>query len=167
MRLQPVFSDRNALIIPDSQFAGAAYGGTSANTISGSFVYHIFTQKAEDLDFIPIGGELAKGQTISKLQNNLSLSPVTFSISGEVLEGWEIIDPIFVTLERDEDGCFILSDDDFLVYGEGRTDEEAQTDYLKSLLDFYYLISDKAAKGDRYSNETLQKLQHHLRQIHS
>ncbi len=38
-------------------------------------------------------------------------------------------------LEHDENG-FILSDDLFLVYGEGNTVKEAEKDYLASLIEY-------------------------------
>ena len=40
-----------------------------------------------------------------------------------------------IELERDENG-FILSDDLFLVYGEGKTIEEAEKDYFVSLIEY-------------------------------
>ncbi len=39
-------------------------------------------------------------------------------------------------LEQDENGDFILSDDLFLVYGYGKTKEEAKKDYFISLIEY-------------------------------
>lgn len=39
-------------------------------------------------------------------------------------------------LEQDENGDFIVSDNLFLVYGIGKTEEEAKKDYFISLIEY-------------------------------
>ena len=45
-----------------------------------------------------------------------------------------------VSLEEDQ-GYYIVSDDMFLVYGEGETIEEAYQDYIISLIDYLLLAN--------------------------
>jgi hypothetical protein len=64
-----------------------------------------------------------------------------FYLQGKIAEGVVLIQPLLITVELDEDGYFIMSDDLFLVYGEGRTEAEAKEDYAASLIDYFQLAS--------------------------
>lgn len=48
-----------------------------------------------------------------------------------------------INIELDDD-YYIVSDDVFLVYGDGDTREAAMQDYLSSLIEFYEIVKDKS-----------------------
>jgi len=94
-----------------------------------------------------------------------SYSDVQFNLLGNIAKGWEIIEPLLVTLEQDEDGYYILSDDLFLIYGEGKTEIEAEKDYITTFIDYYQLIDAKANVGDNFSQRILKNIQKYLRPV--
>lgn len=100
-----------------------------------------------------------------RIYASFSYSPIQFSLYGKIADGWEIIHELPVTLEQDEDGFYVLSDDLFLIYGEGKTEEEVKTDYMTALIDYYQIIDSKAREGDRLSQMVLQNIQQYLRPI--
>jgi hypothetical protein len=83
------------------------------------------------------------------------------SLMGEIAPGWEIIQLLLVTIEQDEDGCYIASDDEFTVYGDGDTPDEALQDYVVSLIDYYELLAVRA----RDNRELLHHLQKYLNPV--
>jgi hypothetical protein len=96
---------------------------------------------------------------------DLSSSKMEFILVGNIAKGWELIQPLLVTLEQDEDGYYILSDDIFQLYGEGETELIARLDYITTLIDYYYLLESKADEGDPPSQNLPQKLQKYLRSV--
>lgn len=120
---------------------------STANNLATSFFPSIVTEKY----FYP--------------SQYISYSPIELKISGEIANGWEIIRPLLTTLEQDEDGFFVLSEDLFLMYGEGKTTIEAKEDYIEALIDYYQLIDSRAREGDSFSQTILQNLQQYLRPI--
>ena|ERR1700690_4597234 len=56
-----------------------------------------------------------------------------------------IIQPIRINIELDEDNTFVVSDDIFLVYGNGNNELDAINDYVSSLIEFYKLLEKNAA----------------------
>ena len=50
-------------------------------------------------------------------------------------------------LEQDENGDFILSDNLFLVYGEGNTVKEAKKDYVESLVEYCQITNSEKRNG--------------------
>lgn len=85
--------------------------------------------------------------------------------AGTIASGWELIRALPVKIEQDEDGYYIVSDDTFLVYGEGRTLEEAQQDYTESLIDYYEIIATRAGEGHIPTHQLLQLLQEYLHPV--
>ena len=79
-------------------------------------------------------------------------------LSGPIPGGWLVQNPLPVSIERDEDGTCIVSDDIFLVYGSGDSLREALRDYLDSLIGLYRLteISVEANAADELQWEHLQ-----------
>jgi hypothetical protein len=71
-------------------------------------------------------------------------SPLQYLLSGSVWSGWRLVQPLLLTLERDEDGCYIASDDQFAVYGDGGTLAEALQDYIVSLIEYYEILAARA-----------------------
>jgi hypothetical protein len=52
--------------------------------------------------------------------------------------------PLLVSIEQAEDDSFVVSDDQFGVYGVGATKFQAQLDYMTSLADYYEILSSRA-----------------------
>jgi hypothetical protein len=94
---------------------------------------------------------------------DFSYSPVQFDLFGKIRDEWEMTKPLLVTLEQDEDGYYVLSDELFLMYGEGPTEIKAKEDYLETMVDYYQIIQEKAHEGDEPSQAILQKIQEYLR----
>ena len=84
-------------------------------------------------------------------QDNLHLqSPVARQmLLGDVTPGWNIVQPMWVTIERDEDGSYLATDDIFLVYGAGESEREALQDYVTSLIDYYRLLEERLLSNPR------------------
>jgi hypothetical protein len=55
-----------------------------------------------------------------------------------------IVRPLPVAIEIDSEGWFVLSDDVFLVYGEGATLESAWEDYRSSLVEYCDMVQRDA-----------------------
>jgi hypothetical protein len=87
--------------------------------------------------------QISKRDEILYPANHASL--VLLNSQPDVLLGiikpkWEIIRPLMLTIEQDKDGYYIISDDDFLVYGYGKTQFLARQDYIISLIEYYQLL---------------------------
>jgi hypothetical protein len=82
-----------------------------------------------------------------------------FLLLGTIAPGWRLVQPLAIQLEQDEDGCYVVSDKVFAVYGVGDTPLEAQQDYITSLIDYYELLAARAEENDPPS----QSLFDHLR----
>lgn len=77
-------------------------------------------------------------------------------VYGEIIEGWEIQKLLDITIELDEEGYYIASENKFNVYGEGKTRDEAIEDYVTSLADFYELLEhDVYERGANISTKNL------------
>lgn len=66
----------------------------------------------------------------------------------EIISGWRLIQPIQLTLEQEEDGTYILSDELFDEYGEGETLEQAKQDYVANLIAYYEILSERASRPE-------------------
>ena len=66
---------------------------------------------------------------------------LSFTINTSDFDGWRIIKPIPVSLEIENDGRIIVSDDIFLEYGIGKTQIEARHDYIENLIARHDLLS--------------------------
>ena len=86
-----------------------------------------------------------------------------FCLEGLIAPHWELVRPLEVRLEADEEGSFVVSDDLFLVYGEGATRLDAIKDYMESLIDYYQLMEVRAVKADAPTQAAFRKLQAYLR----
>ena len=68
--------------------------------------------------------------------------------------GWKVVKPISVTLEIDDDGTIIISDDIFFKYGAGDTQTEALNAYIENLTVYYEVleesISDEYPENEKY-----------------
>jgi len=81
---------------------------------------------------------------------------------GSINHEWEFVTHIVVQIEQDDDGSYIVSDDEFRIYGIGDTQQRAERDYVASLIEYYEIIEESASHNNRYSDRLLQKLQNHI-----
>lgn len=86
-----------------------------------------------------------------------------FFMFGQIAPGWKVIQPLPLTLERSDDLC-IVSDDIFLVYGEGDRVQDALSDYAESLIDYYTIL---AGSVDQHPDNShlVDELRSYLRPI--
>jgi hypothetical protein len=91
-----------------------------------------------------------------------SLTTPYILLHGPIVSGWQIVKPLFVMLEQDEGGSFIVSDDIFVVYGTGDTGNEALDDYIMSLIDYYELLAER--RDDPPTEAQFHILQQYLHQ---
>jgi hypothetical protein len=88
--------------------------------------------------------------------------PLILTFFGQIAPGWKVVMPLLVTLEQDEDGSYVVADDQFLVYGHGDTREQAISDYVVSLIDYYQLLSLRA-ESNQHSQALFGWLRQYLR----
>jgi hypothetical protein len=94
----------------------------------------------------------AFGVTVARVAQEYEIpqptaSPGVVLRSGEIGTEWELIAPIFLTVERDEDGEYIVTDTFSVVYGNGPTPTKAQEDYCDSLIEYYETLREQS-KGN-------------------
>ncbi len=74
-------------------------------------------------------------------REGLVLSGALSQYSPHASPRWSLLQPLPVVLELDEDGTFIVSDDEFLTYGAGPDLPAALDDYISALLDYFDLVT--------------------------
>ncbi|SRR5258708_2966345 len=79
------------------------------------------------------------------------------TLSGTIAPGWTLKQNLPVTVELDDDGTVIVSDDIFLRYGAGERFEEALQDYIEDLTSYYEVVEEYAT-DDRPQNKALLEL---------
>lgn len=89
--------------------------------------------------------------------------PMSFPLQGTIAPGWEVVKSLLVTLEKDEDNSYIVSEDKFAIYGVGDTPAEATQDYIVSLIEYYQLLASRA-ESNQATKELFSYLQSYLRQ---
>jgi hypothetical protein len=78
------------------------------------------------------------------IENHTSISlNHKLELFGRIETGWNIIQPLILTIEQDENGYYIVSDDKFFIYGYGETQLLAQQDYNASLIEYYQLLEQE------------------------
>jgi hypothetical protein len=88
-----------------------------------------------------------------------------FFLSGNITSKWQIIQPLLLTEERDDDGSYLISDDLFEVYGDGSTVPDAIEDYITSLIDYYEILSVSSQENDELVKAQFHRLQRYLRPV--
>lgn len=83
----------------------------------------------------------------------------SFALVGDVAPGWRLLQPLTINLEVDTDGSYLVSDDDFNVYGVGESKAGAVRDYVNALCEYYDLL---AANTGAESQSLLGRLRHFL-----
>jgi hypothetical protein len=64
---------------------------------------------------------------------------------GELAPGWRLKRAIPLTVERDDDGSWLVSDSLFLCYGAGDSLAEAMHEYALDLTTYYAIVARNAA----------------------
>ena len=88
-------------------------------------------------------------------------TPIDSVLFGVIAPGWSLVKPLFITIEQDDDGCYLASDDLFAVYGVGDTPSDALQDYVKSLTDYYELVAEQAEQ-DALDQAVFRRVQRYL-----
>ena len=70
-----------------------------------------------------------------------SLYPIPIVMLGKIAPGWMLLKQMTLSLERDTDGSYVVSDDIFYMFGQGITAVDCVRDYLSSLIEYYNLLS--------------------------
>jgi hypothetical protein len=101
---------------------------------------------------------------IFSVTDHSPLTPVNpqFGLFGHIRSGWKIIRPLMLMIEQDEDDYYIVSDDEFLVYGYGKTQLLAQQDYIISLIEYYQILQKQE---DNLTQAVFNYLQSYLSPI--
>ncbi len=81
-------------------------------------------------------------------------------VFGQGAAGWRVGQPLPVTVRRIAGGTFTVSDDIFAVFGSGATWDEAEADYVASLVDYFLLIADSQDEPTRAVVEHLRTYLH-------
>lgn len=82
---------------------------------------------------------------------------------GDVTPGWRITQLLWVNLERDDDGSYIMSDTLSVVYGVGDTPFKAEQDYIVSLIEYYQLLAARAS--DPHAHSQFRRLRRYLHPV--
>ena len=92
----------------------------------------------------------------SSNQSSTRMSEVNVLFYGKVREDWILKQPISLKLERDADDSYVISEDDFGIYGHGATVEEAREDFIVALVEYFEILK-KHANVDSASRQVLEK----------
>lgn len=96
----------------------------------------------------------------STLSQRPSLSELF--LAGEVVPGWEVIQPLALNIQYDEDGSVVVSDKSFYIYGCGETVQAAVYDYAVSLSEYYEILE---SYDDEPSHSLFNLLRQYLRPL--
>lgn len=85
---------------------------------------------------------------------------------GEIAPDWKVAQPLWVTIERDGDGSYLVSDDLFLQYGSGDSESKALQDYVLSLIEYYHLLEERL-QSNPHNQPLFRSLQLYLHPAHA
>lgn len=83
-------------------------------------------------------------------------------LRGRIAPGWSLDTPLIVRVEREDDGSYVVSDDEFAVHGDGETRATALRDYASSLVEYYELLAERAS-DDEATAALFRRLQDYLK----
>lgn len=91
---------------------------------------------------------------------------LAFPLPGSIeLGGVELLQPLPVVLELDEDGTFVLADDVFSRYGAGESPQDAFVDFMNDLATYYDIVAESAAGGSSAALTLLNHMQQYIRRV--
>ena len=79
---------------------------------------------------------------------------------GEISNELVVVQPLPINIEVDEDSSYVVSDDVFLVYGDGGNRSNALRDYVDSLIEFYEILKD--SQEDLFDQRQFAHLQEYI-----
>ncbi len=85
-------------------------------------------------------------------------------LTGRIRVGWRLSIPLLIRIEREDDGSFVVSDDEFAVHGDGESRDQAIRDYAESLIEYYELLSSRS-RGDEPTMKLFRRLQDYLKKV--
>ena len=88
--------------------------------------------------------------------------PSTLFLYGRFLPGWEAVRPITITVAKDDDGAYIVTDDVSVVYGIGESPIEAIREYKEAFTEYYRLIEKDACAGNQPAQIHLQRVRQYI-----
>lgn len=83
---------------------------------------------------------------------------------GNVHDSLYIYQPLPINIEIEEDGTFVVSDDIFLVYGEGKNLLDSLNDYVSSLIEYYWIL-ENGTKINQFDNKQFRYLKTFIQPI--
>lgn len=89
------------------------------------------------------------------------LPPVTTYLVGDISSDFVVVQPLPINIEQDNDQSYVVSDDIFLVYGDGDTRLAAIEDYANSLIEFYSHI-EKGAANNPFDERLFSRLRSYI-----
>lgn len=111
---------------------------------------------------LPIPEGIVGGEAICSEPQAIVVPCQVVLLGAGPMPNWEFIEPLTLTIERDDDRSFVASDDTFNMYGIGDTIAESVNDYFKVLAEYYrHLSADK----DEPSVALFHHLQSYIRPL--
>ena len=80
---------------------------------------------------------------------------------GVIAPGWRLLRPLPLSVEPEDDGGFVASDDAFALHGDGATRDDAIRDYVQTLIEYHDLLVERAA-GNEPTSALLRLLNQYL-----
>ena len=69
--------------------------------------------------------------------------PPQITLLGSLSDQYKLAKPLTLEVEAEDDGSFVASESVFFIFGSGHTRLEAVKDYVKSLCEYYELLSEQ------------------------
>lgn len=91
-----------------------------------------------------ISYRIASNRSLPKTQSPQNAEQYSHTLIGPIAEGWVLIKPITLTVERDEAGAYLASDAVTTVYGCGESGPQAIQDYIQSLIEYFEIVDSAA-----------------------
>lgn len=116
------------------------------------------TRSSSEVRFVTSPSQPRRGAQMHPASGTPNDTTYVQTLSGKLLEGWALREPISVVVEPDDDG-YIASDSITTVYGYGATGPDALLDYIISLCEFHQLLE---AANTLESYQRLERLGRYL-----
>lgn len=85
-------------------------------------------------------------------------------LMGEISNELQVIQPLQINIEQDEDNSYIVSDDVFLIYGDGNNRIAAMKEYIESLIEFYQIVK-KSSVNNQFDKKLFDYLYTYIQPI--
>lgn len=99
--------------------------------------------------------------TLDSATNRSSVRKANVILLGPLDSHYQLVAPLSVSVEIDEEGWYIVSDDLFSQYGDGPTQQQAEDDFRSTLAEYLELVTELAAVSTAQAHE-LHRLQRYI-----